>query len=274
MLLAKNKQGILTEYAWDTKGCGEPCPNAKLALHELLTIGGDVFEETVPEEEKNPEPPERTEEEQKIYDEKEKEKQEEDDRVRIEVARRKKLIARHDNYVLTRMHHRYDAEGLPKDIELKEAPHIVGGVDIPRGADGVMPQGSKTGGDKSTLQVRFAHLHPNKKVINCENPERYRWGKPPRTYRGARKIWVANQLATRDRTKHKPTELTLTAVPELGIKGVPTKAEQEAAEKAAVEAAAKEGDCDCRVVGERSPARGVAAALGLLAMALLVRRRR
>ncbi len=276
MLLQKNKQGILVEYAWDTKTCGEPCPNAELALHELLTLGGDVHELDVPEEQKNPEPPERTEEEQKIYDEKEKDKQKEEDEVRVEVARRKKLIERHDNYVITRLHHRYDKEGLPKDIELKSAPHLQGGVEIPQGADGVLPQGAKTGGDSSTLQTRFVHLHPNKAVVECASPENYRWGKPPRTYRGLRKIWVANQLATRNRTNHKPTELTLTAVPDLGIKGVPSTAEREAAEKAAAaEAAAKEGDCDCSVVGEQTRlGGGLQLALAALLGGVLLRGRR
>ncbi len=270
MLLAKDKQAFLMEFAWSTEGCGQPCPNAKLGLHELLTLGADVFEASLPDEVKNPQPPERTEEEEEIYKKKEKAEQKQDDELRLEVARRKGIIERQGKYMLTRMHHRYDKEGLPKDVELKEASPLVAGIDIPKGANGELPQGSHPG-DKNMLQTRFVHLHENKKVINCEAPERYRWGKPPRTYRGARKIWIANQLAGRDRVKIKPTELTLTAVPELGIKGVASKLEEEAAAAKAAEDEKKEGECDCATVG-RSRLSSTAWALFALPF-LMVRRR-
>lgn len=271
MLLQKNAQAFLTEYAWSTEGCGQPCPNAKLALHEVLTLGADVFERNLSESELHPEPPARTPEEEEIYKKKSKDEQKQDDELRAEVARRKALIERQSKFVLSRLHHRYDKSGLPKDVELGEAPPLQGGLDVPKGADGELPQGSKPGSE-NMLQTRFVHLHPNKAVVNCEAPERFRWGKPPRTYRGARKIWVADQLATRDRSKLEPAQLTLTAVPELGIKGVvAAQAEAEATAQAEAEKA-KEGDCDCRVVGRgRSGALGPV--LGLLGLLVLRRRR-
>lgn len=281
MLLEKDPQAFLAEYAWSTEGCGQPCPNAKLALHELLTLGADVFEKELPEEELHPEPPARTEEEEKVYKAKSKEEQKQDDELRAEVARRKALIERQGKFVLSRLHHRYDKAGLPKDIELVEAAPIQGGIDVPTGPDGEVPRGSKPGGE-NMLQTRFFHLHPNKAVVKCEAPERFRWGKPPRTYRGARKIWVADQLATRDRGKFKPTELTLTAVPELGIKGAAAvKAEVEAAAAAETEKA-KEGDCDCAVVGRgksaafwsRFGSASSSLAWPLLGLGLLLSRRR
>ncbi len=270
MLLAKNKQGFLMEYAWSTEGCGQPCPNAKLGLHELLTLGADVFEAALPEDVSHPEPAERTEEEEEVYKKKEKDEQKQDDELRAEVARRKGIIEREGKFMMTRMHHRYDKEGLPKDVELKEAPPIQGGIDIPKGANGELPQGSSPG-DKNMLQTRYVHLHPSKKVLECEAPEHFRWGKPPRTYRGARKIWIANQLAGRDRTKIKPTELTLTAVPELGIKGVTAQKEEEAAAAKAAEEKAKEGDCDCSTVGRRG---SISALWALLGVPWIVARRR
>src|SRR4030095_778404 len=30
-----------SEYAWSTRGCGEPCADAPLGLDELLSLGGD-----------------------------------------------------------------------------------------------------------------------------------------------------------------------------------------------------------------------------------------
>jgi hypothetical protein len=272
MLLEKDKQAFLAEYAWGTETCGEPCPNAKLALHELLTLGADRFEADLSQEELHPEPPERTEDEEKIYKEKKKDEQEEDDELRTEVARRKALIERQSKFVLTRLHHRYAKDGLPHDVELKQAPPIEGGIGSPQGVNGDLPQGHKTDVKENRLQTRFVHLHPNIKVLECEAPERYRWGKPPRTYRGARKIWVADQLASRDRTKFKPAELTLTAVPELGIKGVLARAEEEAAAKAAAEKA-KQGNCDCSLPGRRAPAPAGLSLAALLGVAFLRRRR-
>jgi MYXO-CTERM domain-containing protein len=177
--------------------------------------------------------------------------------------------------VLSRLHHRYDKSGLPKDVELRAAGAIQGGIEIPKGAGGELPQGAKIGGDANKLQTRFVNLHPDISVLKCETPERYRWGKPPRTYRGARKIWVADQLASRDRSKIKPTELTLTAVPDLGIAGAAAKKE-EAEAKAAADAKAAEEKCDCAVVGSsHGPASSRFAWLGFAALtATLLRRRR
>ncbi len=274
MLLAKNKLGFLVEYAWDTETCGEPCPNAKLALHELLTLGADQFEKELSDEQLHPEPPERTEEEEEIYKKKTKDEKKQDDELRAEVARRKALIKREGKFILSRLHHRYDKSGLPKDVELRTAAPIEGGVDIPKGANGELPQGPKTGVDANKLQTRFVNLHPDISVIKCENPERYRWGKPPRTYRGARKIWVADQLASRDRTSIKPADLTITAVSDLGIVGAAAKKEAEAEAKAAEAKAAAEEKCDCAAVGRHSSSTSWGIA-GLVAMAgLLARRRR
>ena len=39
MMLAKNPQAFINEYAWHTAGCGEPCANAPLWIHEILTLG-------------------------------------------------------------------------------------------------------------------------------------------------------------------------------------------------------------------------------------------
>src|SRR5262249_24667494 len=139
LLLQKQPLGFLDEFAWHTSGCGQPCPNQPLLIHELLSLGGDVFEESVPKEERNPKAPEMTDEEKKIFkdlkDDKghtDKKKQKEIETMRTETARRKALLLRH-KYVLSRMHHRYDKTNLPKDVEVGPAGHVQGGVDVPQG---------------------------------------------------------------------------------------------------------------------------------------------
>lgn len=275
LLLAKEPTGVVAEYAWPTEGCGEPCVNAALRLDELLTLGADVFERSLPDDVRNPAPPARSEEEEKVYKKaKKKEKKEMDDLAK-EIARRKALMERHQSYVLSRLHHRYDAKGLPKDIELRGAAPAEGGVALPQGEKGDMPTDVKTGVAANKLQTRFVHLHPDKAVINCEKPERYRWGKPPRTYRGARKIWTAQQLASRDRTKFKPAELVLSDYPALGLKAQLTTEEKAKAEVAKVEAEkAKESSGGCAVTLQRSETSAGWVALVGVALTLLRRRRK
>lgn len=275
LLLAKDAKGFLAEYSWPTDGCGEPCVNAALRVDELLTLGADVFEKSVPEEQRNPEPPARSEEEEKVYKKAKKAERKEMDNLAKEVARRKALIERHKSYVLSRLHHRYDAKGLPSDVEFKAAAPAEGGVGIPQGEKGEMASDVKVGAASNRLQTRFVTLHPDKAVIKCEAPQRYRWGKPPLSYRGARKIWTAQQLASRDRTKYKPAELVLSAYPALGLKGqisAEDKAKTEA-EKAAGTTASEDKESGGCSVGHSAHARWAWLGLGL-ALSLVWRRRR
>lgn len=263
-VLKKNPGAFLTEYAWETQGCGEPCPDAALKMFELLNLGVDAFEAKLPEEVRNPKAPARTEEQQKAYDALKKEEQKAKDEMDLEVARREALFKRHERYVMTRLHYRYDANSLPKDIELKRVGGVTGGISIPKGPKGELPQGQSVAGEANKFQTRFVQLHPDKTVPNCENPTKYRWGKPPRTYRGARKIWVADQLASRKRDRIKPAEVVLTAVPALGLTGA-----QETPVQAPPPAAPK-SSCDCSTLGAASHSGGMllvlASCLGLFAL--------
>jgi len=220
VLLKKQPLGFLNEYAWHTKGCGQPCPNEPLLIHELLTLGGDVFELAVSKAEREPKAPDMTDEEKKAFKEiKDKKKQKEIETMRTETARRKALLTRH-NYVLSRMHHRYDKATFPKDLEIGPAQNVRGGVDVPQGPKAELPTEVKPAAENQ-LQVRFTSFHPSPAVPHCDKPERYRWGKAPRTYRGLRKIWVAQDMGTKNRTSHKPEDLVYTPVPDLGLAGKP-----------------------------------------------------
>src|SRR6185312_15589778 len=139
VLLKKQPLGFLNEYAWHTKGCGQPCPNELLFIHEFLTLGGDVFELAVSKAEREPKAPDMTDEEKKAFKEiKDKKKQKEIETMRTETARRKALLTRH-NYVLSRMHHRYDKATFPKDLEIGPAQNVRGGVDVPQGPKAELP---------------------------------------------------------------------------------------------------------------------------------------
>ena len=254
MLLAKNKKGILVEYAWPSKGCGEPCQNEALLPHELMSLGGDVFELGLPEEEAHPEPPELSDKEKEQYEAKlkelpateKKEFKETFEKERKEVARRKALIAR-NRYVITRLHHRYDASNLPEDIALKKAEPLAGGAGLPKGQSHKLST-KVNRAKENKFQIRYNFFHPWEGMQKCEKPERWRWGKPPRTYRGLRKIWVAVDLARKKRKQIIPSKVVQTPVPELGLSGVVEQADAGAD-------AGKPGNkgdkksCGCRAVG-------------------------
>ncbi len=278
MIQAKEPKSFLVEFAWPAEGCGHPCQNEPLLPHELLTLGGDVLELLVPEEERNPKPPEMTEEEKKKEEAELKElkpaerpkakKQLAADRV--ELARRKALLAR-QKYVVTRLHHRYDAGNLPDDPEIVPAGHVAGGATIPKGEKMEISSEVKPA-DKSQLQTRFNTFHPWKGMMKCEKPERWRWGKPPREYRGLRKTWVAADLTRKDRKQIDPAKVVLTPIASLGLSGTPVD-EDAGADAGPVTAAPKKG-CGCSTPG--APTNGSAASLGLglLALAGLSRRPR
>lgn len=215
-LLAKDPKAFLVEYAWPTiKHCGEPCPNAPLAIHELLTLGVDVVESDVPAAERNPKPAPPTPEERAQLQAADKPTRARLEEQRKEVLRRRGLLER-NQYVITRLHHRYDAKGLGQDIELRPANHVQGGLGAPSGAEGELPTSVESAAE-SRLQVRYNALHPSPKAISCEAPQRWRWGKAPRDYRGLRKTWTARDLAYRKRDRFKLGEVITSSVPVLGI---------------------------------------------------------
>lgn len=287
LMQKKNPDAFFDEYAWPTKGCGQPCPDEPLAIGEVLTLGADVFEETVPKEEAHPEPPELTDkekdaEEAKLKAMKPKERAREKKQFkedRIELARRKALIAR-NHYVLSRVHYRYDKSNLQKDVTLGPADHAVeGGIGIPQGKEKKISTEVKPA-KVNHLQIRYNNFHPWKGMAKCQTPRRWRWGKPPRTYRGRRKIWVADDLTRKSRTQIDPTKVVLTPVPSLGLPGAPKTGAHDAGAAPAEGGAAKpapkkkKDHCGCRVPGGTVPASPSVFLLSLLGLGLTLRRRR
>ena len=284
LILQKHPQSFLSEFAWPTEGCGQPCATEPLMISELLSLGADVFEQSVPEAERHPKPPELTKEQEKAFkdtikDLKPKERLEREKVFKTEratVVERQGLLARH-KYVVSRLHYRYDAKNLPKDPQLGAAVAASGGTAQPKGKDGEASTEIKTG-DANKLQTRYNNFHPWVPVIQCQTPDRYRWGKAGRDYRGLRKTWITDDLTRKSHTQIKPDVVVKTPIPDLGLgmAPAPTKATGGAGGPATPDAAAAKSGCGCRVganapSGSSTPlALALAGALGLG----LVRRRR
>src|SRR3954471_15066313 len=227
----KSPGAFLSEFAWPSDGCGQPCATEPLAIAEMLSLGGDVFEQSVPKEQKQPKPPELTKEEIAAFKEatkelKPKERKAKEKQAKIDrqtVVARQGLVARH-KYIVSRMHYRYDDKSLPNDPQFGPASGAVeGGVAQPKGQKAeasvdVVPA------SQNKFQVRYNNFHPWVPVIQCPNPERYRWGKAPRDYRGLRKTWIAEDLTRKSRTQIKPAAMLRTPIPSLGLSGTPAPA--------------------------------------------------
>jgi len=279
----KTPNSFLLEYAWPTSGCGEPCATEPLQIAELLSLGGDVFERSVPKDQKDPKPPEPTKEEKEAFKEatkdlkpkerKEKEKQDKIDRQTV--ASRQALVARH-KYVVSRLHYIYDEKSLSNDPKIGPASGAVeGGVATPKGQKHEAPTDVAPAA-ANKYQVRYNNFHPWVPVIQCQNPTRYRWGKSPPDYRGLRKTWIAEDLTRKSRTQIKPAQVVLTALPALGLSGAAAPASSAAADAGADAgtAAGKEGGkCGCSVPGAPVK-RGLLSVAGALTALALLRRRR
>jgi hypothetical protein len=265
-LLAKEPRSFLVEYAWPTiKLCGEPCPNAPIGIHELLSLGVDVVEADVPKAERNPKPPPLSDEEKAQMKAADKATRKQLEAQRRETIRRRGVLDR-NSYVITRLHHRYDTKSLPEDVMVQPAASVEGGLALPSGPNGEA-SGSVESAQESRLQIRYSALHPSKKVIQCENPVRYRWGKAPPDYRGLRKTWTARDLAYKKRDKFVLNEVIKSSVPVLGIAAAPDPA----AAPANAPAAEAKSDSGCALAAP-APAGGVWAWLTLLVGAWGLRR--
>lgn len=258
-LLAKNPKAFLVEYAWPAmKHCGEPCPNAPLAIHELLSLGVDALETDVPEAERSPKPPELTDEEKAQLKAADKPTRKRLEEQRREVVRRRALLER-NAYVITRLHHRFGKDTLKEDIRVQPAEHVQGGVGTPVGPNAELP-GDVQPAKESRLQTRYSVAHPSKRVIQCEDPKRWRWGKAPPSYRGLRKTWTARDLGYKKRDKFVLKDVIKSSVPALGIS---VAAAAEAAPGPAAAEAKQESGCSVAATGA-SPLRGAASARGAL----------
>jgi hypothetical protein len=245
----KNPNTFLLEYAYSTADCGKPCPAEPLMPSELMSLGGDVLDAKLPKSEQNPKPPEPSEEEKAALeaslsgktgkDKADAKREWETDRQTV--ASRKALLARH-KYVLSRLHYRYTKAQLAQDPALGPGGPIRGGVALPIGAEGTA-DASVTGADANQFVTRYNNTHLSISQEKCEHPERYRWGKAPRSYRGSKKIWYATDLARKNRSQIKLEDTLISPLADIGYPGKPTAAAPAAAAAATPAPEEKKGFC-------------------------------
>lgn len=257
--LEKNPRTFLAEYAWSLEGCGQPCATTPPELSELLALGGQVFEQWVPDEEKNPKPPDLSDAEKmsfkedlKLMEPKDRAKAKKTfEEERKTIASRKLLVQRH-KYSISRLHYRFGAADLPEDPNFgRAATPVQGGTALPTGPKGITSSEAKALAP-NRFQTRFYNLHPTPVVANCSAPLRFRWGKAPRTYRGLRKIWVAEDLTRKNRKKLDVEQVLLSPIPELGLKPKPVAVAAVPDAGSAAPSATDSKSCGCRSVGATS----------------------
>jgi hypothetical protein len=283
---ARHPDAWLTEFAWPTSGCGEPCPDVPLRADELLTLGGDVLEaQTTTAKERSPEPGAEPTLERERFEEHLAEltpaerpaATREHAAERREIERRRALAAR-QTYVLTRLHHRYAAGANRRDLELAPVDPLEGGVGVPQAARGELSAEARAA-KENRLEVRFYALKPWELGSACSAPRHFRWGKRwASDARAPRAVPLALDLAAANRDAHVLAAGLLTPLPELGLNAVaeaatPTPAPtSSAAQQDATKSSASKGhgcavgDSPC---GERNLAWLAAVCLG----GLVVRRR-
>jgi hypothetical protein len=149
--IEKNPGAVVTEYSWDATSC-DPCPEPPLRPDELATLGADVL---VPSE-KDP------------YS----------DIPGVVPQRRPPPRWRPSGFVLTRLHYRYDKDGLDEDLVFRAAGPIVGGRGMPD-QQGQLGERRAQASSINNFQGRYVILHPWEGAISCENPVRGTWGGPP-----------------------------------------------------------------------------------------------
>jgi len=144
--LANNPQAVITEYAWAAGSC-DPCPEPALDLSELVTLGVDVLPS-------------------------------------YEQAFRSQRVPSEyqwqipSEFVLTRLHARYDASSLGEDLVFQAAPAIVGGREHVQ-QDGQLERGAiEEPNGYNNFQARYIIRHEWTGPIECENPRRGIWGGP------------------------------------------------------------------------------------------------
>ncbi len=179
--LAKNPKAVVTEYAWQATSC-DPCPTSPLSQEDFATLGADVLAT----------------------------KQKEEDQWKPE-----------RQFVLTRLHARYDKTSLGEDLVFKAAPAIVGGREFL--TDGkALEQGSRPD-SMNNFQARYAIRYPWKGKVECKSPRYGRWGGPPVGEQAAGTKSVQDSAFVA-RDPAKVDVLAESPIAELNVKGLKAKA--------------------------------------------------
>ena len=121
-------------------------------------------------------------------------------------------------FVLTRLHYRYDKDGLGEDLVFRAAGPIVGGRGMPD-QQGELGERRAQPSSINNFQGRYVILHRWEGSIACENPQRGIWGGPPDG--PTPKPFAAGNTALKGTVSTTLTnrlpELIRTDIPELGL---------------------------------------------------------
>ncbi len=262
--VAQTPKAVVTEYSWSAGSC-DPCPEPALTLEELVTLGADVlpsYADTIGKS------------------------------VREQTALDESLQwSVPSEFVLTRLHARYDASSLGEDLVFSEAPAIVGGREFMQEA-GKLERGAveQPAGGMNNFQARYIIRHPWTGKIECKDPQRGIWGGPPDG--AGNQPTVARQLAFEARDASLATFVTAEAGAQIGVTALEAPAPTPDPDTPADKVADKPGDkpaetkpadakqpaneagkggCACEV--ESSGQAGGWALLGLFGLGMVRRRR-
>jgi MYXO-CTERM domain-containing protein len=188
--LEQNPKAVVTEYAWAANTC-DPCPEPAMTLAELVTLGADVLPSYAAQLGGG-------------------------DQQQIDPSLEWSIPS---EFVLTRLHARYDSSTLGEDLVFEEAPAIAGGREFLQ-KDGQLERGSQPYASNN-FQARYIIRHPWTGPIECEKPERGIWGGPPAGAGGG--PIVARKLATVDRGAALGSFVTAQSQEILGIAAVPSE---------------------------------------------------
>ena len=257
--LERHPGAVVTEYAWQAMGC-DPCPGPALTPSDIATLGGDVVGASA--------------------------------RGAPQLGGPFGGRFGGSPFVLTRLHYRYDADGLDEDLVFRAAEAIVGGREFLNGD--TLEHGARPFAHNN-FQGRYAIRHPWEGAIACDEPTRGRWGGPPsaghvNTGQGPTAAARNTAFATRGDMQLPP--MLRTSAPEIGVTaGLRTIADvlaggtaeaqepgegappPEAPEVEDTPGEAPSGCGSCAVGAERAPPRGLVLGLGLLALCAFGRRR-
>ena len=252
--LAQHERAVVTEYAWSASSC-DPCPEEPLSVEELIVLGADSLPRYADG-----------------FDEQGQLLPDSDMRWKIQ-----------GDFVLTRLHARYDKRSLGEDLVFQTAPGISGGQGMPH--DGKLGSDVHPTGEWNSFQARYAILHYWDGPAHCLRPLYDTWGGPPEGHKDPGPA-LARQLAFESRDAKLASFVTNSSHQSLKLEGAPppderpervqeieretAEREQEEREEQSKSPEAKRG-CSCTTTST-PPGGALASLLGLLGL-LLVRRR-
>ncbi|MEN0061239.1 MAG: DUF2330 domain-containing protein [Myxococcota bacterium] len=123
------------------------------------------------------------------------------------------LIESPQSFVLTRLHYRYEADGLDSDLVFEAGPPMRGGQGTPL-PDGTFADSGAHASSSNTFQGRYAILHPWTEEVTCEKPRRGNWAGPPK---GASEVATARSALSGGVAKATPKLASLLQDPLPGL---------------------------------------------------------